>query len=98
MEWGSYGGKPADEAVVVISKSPKGLEFFHRFWGRPIKHHRYLSQVHAYNLLPHNVSKEFNFSGTKGVFWAFSFQLVLTQPLQGLPQVLLMFVIGAAIY
>ena len=68
MEWGSNGGKPADEVVIVISKSQKGLEFFHRLWGRPIKHHRYFSWVHAYNPLPHNVSEEFNFSGTKGAF------------------------------
>ena len=57
-----------DEAVVVISKSQKGLEFFYRLSGRPIKHHRYFCWVHAYNPLPHNVSKEFNFSGTKGAF------------------------------
>ena len=68
MEWGRNGGKPVNEAVVVISKSKKGLEFFHRLWGRPIKHHRYLSRVHVYNPLPHNMSKEFNFSGTKGAF------------------------------
>ena len=95
---GRNGGKPVDEAVVVISKSQKGLEFFHRLWGRPIKHHRYLSQVHAYNPLPHNVSEELNFSGTKGAFLGFSFQFILTQQLQGLPQVLLVFVIRAAIY
>ena len=68
MEWGSNGGKPTDEVVVVISKSQKGLEFFYRLWGRPIKHCRYLGRVHAYNPLPHNVSEEFNFSGTKGAF------------------------------
>ena len=68
MEWGSNGGKPVDEVVVVIGKSQKRLEFFHRLWGTPIKHCRYLSRVHAYNPLPHNVSKEFNFSGTKGAF------------------------------
>ena len=68
MEWGSNGGKPTDEEVIVISKSQKGLEFFHRLWGRPIKHHIYLSLVHAYKPLPHNMSKGFNFSGTKGAF------------------------------
>ena len=68
MEWGSNSGKPVDEAVIVISKSQKGLEFFHRLWGRPIKHRRYLSWIYAYNPLPHNVSEEFNFSGTKGAF------------------------------
>ena len=78
MEWGSNAGEPANEVVVVISKSQKGLGFFHRLWGRPIKHCRYLSQVHAYNPLPHNVSEEFNFRGTKGAFRAFSFQLMLT--------------------
>ena len=59
MEWGSNGGKPTDEAVVVISKSQKELEFFHKLWGRPIKYHRYFSRVHACNPLPNNVSKEF---------------------------------------
>ena len=68
MEWGSNGGKPADKAVIVIIKSQKGLEFFYRLWGRPIKHRRYFNWVHAYNPLPHNVSEEFNFSGTKGAF------------------------------
>ena len=60
---------PQNEAVIVISKSQEGLEFFHRIWGRPIKHHAdILVRVHAYNPLPHNVSEEFNFSGTKGAF------------------------------
>ena len=68
MEWDSNGGKPTDEVVVVISKSQKVLKFFHRLWGRPIKHRRYLNWVYVYNPLPHNVSKEFNFSGTKGAF------------------------------
>ena len=68
MEWGSNGGEPVDKAVIVISKSQKGLEFFHRLWGRPIKHHRYFGWVHIYNPLPHNVSEEFNFSGNKGAF------------------------------
>ena len=68
MEWGSNGGEPTDEAVIVISKSQKGLEFFHRLWGRPIKHHRYFNQVYVYNPLPHNVSEEFNFSSIKRAF------------------------------
>ena len=30
MEWGSNGSEPVNETVIVISKSQKGLEFFHR--------------------------------------------------------------------
>ena len=97
MEWGRNGGKTRDKAAIVISKSQKGLEFFDRLWGRPIKHRRYFSWVYAYNPLPHNMSKEFNFSGTKGALWVFSFEFMLMQPLQGLPQVLLVFIIGATI-
>ena len=68
MEWGSNGGKPTDEVVVVISKSQRGLEFFHRLWAWPIKHCKYFSRVRSYNPLPHNVAKELNFNSTIGAF------------------------------